>query len=788
MNHSATRLTLYALISGIECDLRHIIRTGLRDQIALEELLGKDLLRRSSERLEKMEDQSIEGNYTLDNLLYYVDFGDLYQIINRYSNHYPQEFADSFGSFTPRLELVGKVRNRVAHSRPLQVNDFPLVLDLANSLAQSFPQQFFELRHILRRMEADPSFVLGLRIPSFETDRTYSHNLPSPDFDETGFIGRVDVTNQLIKLCLGPYPVITIVGEGGLGKTALALKVAYDILDLPDRLFDAVVWTSAKTRQLTARHIVEIDDAIHDSLGMIRSISAQLSGQGESEPMEEVLSYLSEFKILLILDNLETVIDKRICSFLQNLPSGSKILITSRIGLGAYEFPVKLEPLNNQEAVQLLRVLAQVRGVTGLTKCNNRKLGVYSRKMQNNPGFIKWFVSAVQAGQRPEDILDKPDVFLEFCMSNVYHYLGSNSRLVLKSMQALPGRHSQAELAFLTDELSATDLQKSLQELLTTNMVYMASIAQGSSFETKYEMSELARTYMESRHPLTPEEFRDLTRRRRQLVSAGELIAAEQRENPFSFNSIRKRSNSDLIVAKYLLDVLKLVKEKKLEEADSKIEEARRLAPEYFEVHRVEAIVRVAQGNYTAARTAYEAAIELEPGSAPLYCWYAGFLMRYLDDVEGALAELEKAENINSAAYQIKLEKARTLLYLRKFSEARDIIDCLLDRNDIDHWGVVKLFDINLQFYQRHSEYCLNQHNEEAAIESLERLRQAYLSYPDNIRDNIMLHKLDKAIPTASTCIHFTEGRQEQLQNRAKEIHTWLVDQVRSSADTIDCN
>ncbi len=783
MSYSATRLTLYALTSGMESDLRYIVRAGLRDQIALEELLGKGLLETATNRLQKTEGRNGDGNYTLENLLYYVDFGDLYQIINRFSNYYPQELSSAFSSYTPKFEVVVQVRNRIAHSRPLQVNDFPFVLDFANSLAQDFPQQFVELGQTLRRIEDDPSFVLGLRIPPFEADKTHFHNLPSPEFDETGYIGRVDVTNQVVRLCLGPYPVITIVGEGGLGKTSLALKVAYDILDLPNRPFDAVVWTSAKTRQITARHIVEIDNAIHDSLGMIRSISQELSGQDKSEPTAEVLSYLGNFKILLILDNLETVIDERIRHFLEDLPPGSKILITSRIGLGAFEFPVRLQPLENQEAVQLLRVLARVRGVSELVKYNDRKLGVYCGKMQNNPGFIKWFVSAVQAGQRPEDILDKPDNFLEFCMSNVYHYLSGNSRLVLKSMQAVPGRHSQAELAFLTAELSATDLQKSLQELLTTNMVHMTSVAQGSSFETKYDMSELTRTYMENRHPLTVEEFRGLTTRKRQLVSAGELILAERRDNPFSFYSIKRRSNSDLIVAKYLLDVLKLAKDERLEEADRQVEEARRLAPEYFEVHRVEAFVRVSQGNYEAARSAYEAAIELEPESAPLHFWYAGFLLRYLDDVEGALVELRKAETIDPRAYQIKLELARVLLYLKKFSEAKDAIDHLLIRSGIDHWTLIKLYDLNLQFYQRHAEHCLTQHNEAAAIENLEKLKETYLNYPDDIRDTEMLKKLDKAIRTASGCIRFTEGRQEQIQDRAKEIHRWLVEQVRGNGD-----
>jgi LuxR family glucitol operon transcriptional activator len=87
MSFSATRLTLYALISSIESDLRYVIRIGLRDQLSLENLLGEDLLKRTISRLEKIEGKNENEDYTLEGLLYYVDLGDLYQIINRFSDH-----------------------------------------------------------------------------------------------------------------------------------------------------------------------------------------------------------------------------------------------------------------------------------------------------------------------------------------------------------------------------------------------------------------------------------------------------------------------------------------------------------------------------------------------------------------------------------------------------------------------------------------------------------------------------------------------------------------------------
>ncbi len=111
---------------------------------------------------------------------------------------------------------------------------------------------------------------MSLDLPAPSEVEPVSHNLPIPDFDETGFIGRDDQVRRLHVLCKRAYPVITIVGEGGLGKTALALRIAYEMLDVSPLNGNAVVWTTAKTTMLTTKQIVEIEGAISDSLGMLR--------------------------------------------------------------------------------------------------------------------------------------------------------------------------------------------------------------------------------------------------------------------------------------------------------------------------------------------------------------------------------------------------------------------------------------------------------------------------------------------------------------------------------------
>lgn len=772
MAYSASRMTLYAVLSAIEDDLREIIQDHLAAHMSPTALLGPDLFEKAHRRL--LKEQGVEyAAPTVVEILPYVDYADSFELLNRHSKMLPDNIAKYIKSVTPRLELATPIRNRVSHGRPLNFDDLATVLEVADALASANAPLWCTLIETRKRLNADPSFVLGLTIPKYESEESdKKHNLPQPDFDETGFLGREQQVGDVIRLCLGPYPVITLSGEGGIGKTALALKVAYDLLDLPACPFEAVVWASSKTTALTAHEITRIKGAISDSLGVFQSVALELGGKSAEDPITEVLSYLKEFKILLILDNLETVLDDNIRTFLQRMPTGSKILITSRIGLGAFEFPFKVPSLQRGESVQLLRALAKTRGLQDLVRIPAKTLEMYCAGMQNNPGWIKWFISAVQAGRRPEEIIEKSDVFLDFCMSNVYEFLTTESRAVLAAMITVPGSHSQAELAFLSG-LDALELQKCLQLLLTTNFIVMNSVPAGSSFESKYGISELGREFLQKHHPPSKEEHLEVIKRKRQLIAAGEQIKIEEKANPFSFQSIVTRSTSDLIVARYLLDALSAPDRGGFAVADKAIQTAKNLAPNFFEVHRVEAQVRVAQGNYSAARDAYERAVEYEPGSAPLRLWFGNFLMRYVDDLEGALIQLKEASRLAPEAPEIKFELARVHIYQSDFGSAKIYIDSLLKQiSHLSEWNRRKLYDMILTFHQRKADHNQAQHNFATALEDLEGLQNSFKAIPARSLDSRMCQKAKKAIVAARSC-------QQNLvdpvfSSRCQSIISWI--------------
>lgn len=767
---SVSRLTLFALISSIEEDLRNQIYINLLSQDDTRKIFSEEIYNKCLTRLNT--DIEITQEITPFQLLTYLDFGDAFQILNRNKSLLPPEYSKHLSSMTLTLEKLIPIRNRVMHTRPLLFDDLALTFEISRNLVNEKKSFWRYLEETIKKLEKDPSYVLGLVIPPYSlSDETISHNLPIPDFDETGFLGRKNKVDELIRTCLGPYPVITIVGEGGIGKTALALRVAYEIVDKDPKPFDYVVWTSSKTTKITVQEIVRIEGAIKDSIGLIQAVANELGAKGD--PIEEILTYLKEFRILLILDNLETVLDDRVRSFLQQLPTGSKVLITSRIGLGALEYPIQLIEMDSSDSIQLLRALATARNVQQLVKTSNETLSKYCSRMKNNPGYIKWFVSAVQSGRRPEEVLSKPDMFLEFCMSNVYGYLSEDSKSILKVMQTVPNELSQPELAFLSGMGDIT-LQKSLQELLTTNMVNMTSIPVGSTYQSKYDISDLARVYLSKKHPVSSEETKKITKRKNQLLGSTQEIKRAIQENPYSYNSININSQSDLIVAKYLKDALDENRRKNFNNAEFHLRRAKSLAPEYFEVHRVEALINDSQENLAAAKNSYEAAIELEPKSAPLRKWYATFLLRRFDDFDETMNHLLIADKLDPNNFNIQLEILRVKLMLHRFDEVDDMFQKLFNFSNLDALNKRKLFDTKLRYHKDRTENYCSKKDTRNAVKELQLLIKTYIDCPDDIRDRRMKEKLWRATKTARNCREIILANQLD-NNDIDVIISWLM-------------
>jgi hypothetical protein len=165
------------------------------------------------------------------------------------------------------------------------------------------------------------------------------HNLPQPDY--VAFVGRQKELDWVIqRLSAERTWQMVITGIGGVGKSTLALAIAhyyrehYNALASENR-FEAIIWTSAKEEVLTvmgrkqsalagliSRTLEDIYTTIAQTLkreDITRAISLE-------EQNRLVQKALSSQRTLLIVDNIESIDDERVKTFLRNLPVSTKSL------------------------------------------------------------------------------------------------------------------------------------------------------------------------------------------------------------------------------------------------------------------------------------------------------------------------------------------------------------------------------------------------------------------------------------------------------------------------------
>jgi hypothetical protein len=119
---------------------------------------------------------------------------------------------------------------------------------------------------------------------------------------------------------------VLIVGLGGNRKTSLAREVADACLKGLEGapVFDAAVWVSGKDHPGTTNLGVVLDE-------IARTLDYPGFTEFEhDEKRREVEQLLRRQKVLLVVDNFETITDRALLTWLLNLPEPSKALITSR--------------------------------------------------------------------------------------------------------------------------------------------------------------------------------------------------------------------------------------------------------------------------------------------------------------------------------------------------------------------------------------------------------------------------------------------------------------------------
>lgn len=242
--------------------------------------------------------------------------------------------------------------------------------------------------------------------------------------------------------------------------------------------------------------------------------------------------------------------------------------------------------------------------------------------------------------------------------------------------------------------------------------------------------------------------------------------------DPYSVNTIVARTDSERIVGGILKRAIEATRSKpaNFAVAEDLVIQAKSLAPNYFEVHRVAAYILARQRRRGDAEQSYEAAVQLEPNHAPLRFWFGQLLMRD-GQHERAGTELERAKVLAPDQIQIQLEIARLRMYEGRFQEARELIAAALKQNQGGDIYVRMAHDLQVQSYIREAEAEVRNRRSAHALPHLESAKAAYESVPPEHVDVKMKSAISKALRTAAGV---EKGlREGSLSSRAYAIREW---------------
>jgi len=728
----ATRMSCFSLISSIETDLRNYIFQELTDDAI--SLLPKDVVDNAKDRFLDHKKEVYSKENSLDELLEFLDFYDLSKILNKIKNIQKIFTSEDISYICQRLEALTKCRNRVCHSRPLESNDFSELLDFTYELTKKGGD--FSWRNINEAIKNldNPSFSLSLEIPDFwkESRKSISHNLPLPEFDDTGFMGRDKDRKSINKLLMSNTKVISIVGEGGVGKTALAQRCLYDILDvcegdgLEEPIFDIIAWVTLKTNRLTVKGVDSIRDAINTSSGLFGEISKNLAGvevNDTSSALSEISEYMSEFRILLCIDNLETISSKEVRDFLANIPSQSKVLITTRVGLGEIEYRYKLDKLDDKPSIELMRNMSRLLNIEKLYKKKNESLKNLCNRLYNNPLLIKWYVLAVAAGTSPSDVMDKKNTnfkdALRFCFENLYDRLGEMELLVISVIACMRRPVSAVELRFVLGEKPEVEIEEALHQLNNSSML----TSSGDRLEKEdqlYSLTGVAEEYINSIRPVTDDIYSLVKSKRKELQNILDQHSIIKNHYKYDVNAISWTTRDEKICSIYLKKALIETRKDNLAGAEKLIETAKQIMPDFSECYRVHGMI-LKNTTPFKADSQFEMAVEMNSQSAISRYSYAQFLISE-EDFGRADEQISMAISIDSKDNALKTCKAWILTLSGDYKNASKAYEELIpdQKNQLRKFRI-STFDQASTCYRRMGEQFIRDGDVVEAKSCLER-------------------------------------------------------------------
>jgi len=293
---------------------------------------------------------------------------------------------------------------------------------------------------------------------------------------------------------------------GGIGKTALARAVAFDLAGGNE--FDGIAWISARQSRLTELGSIEaMTDAATTLADIVGRLAEQLGlatlvGLDTNEKLAHIAAFLANARYLIVVDNLESVRDiDALLPALITLAAHARILLTSRQAVTGYPLVHRraVEPLSLEDSRALIEAeLNRHRLSLKLDPDDMRSLFAVVGGMPLALRLI-----AAQLGRRPLPLLladmrqvhrRAPESLYTYIYRQAWLDLSDPARAMLLSLLHIAPEGEDLKWLQLMAMLPPDEFDDALDQLLAYSLLDVA----GTAAAPRYRMHRLTITFLQT--------------------------------------------------------------------------------------------------------------------------------------------------------------------------------------------------------------------------------------------------------------------------------------------------
>ncbi len=368
-------------------------------------------------------------------------------------------------------------------------------------MGRDWLQQFLQSAHY-----PSPGVLIEQLVPNSglrpRPSRIYQ-NLPAPTYSQ--FVMRTDAFAEVLDGLGKRSAAVIIVGLGGNGKTSLAREIADYCLKSGAgmALFDAAIWVSDKDRPGTTNLSIVLDE-------IARTLDYPGFTQfAHDEKRREVEQLLRRWRVLVCVDNFETITDGSLLTWLLGMPEPSKALITTREYRREYRrggWPVELRGMSEREALafvaERLRMLRIEKLVSDVSQFDPL-IAVTA----GNPKAIELMLGLVKYERRPlqqivDDLYAARGELFDDLFLRAWAVLDEAARRILLALTFFPASVSAAALS-ATADVQGFSFERALERLTDVALLDVQQTDMNSA--PRYIPHPLVRVFATARLAEQPE-------------------------------------------------------------------------------------------------------------------------------------------------------------------------------------------------------------------------------------------------------------------------------------------